>query len=201
MIGVGVCALLLGCDPAVDDERGDTDGSQTSAAADGSDGNGGDGDGLVPANAYCDPVASWPDGMTEFEEEVLILVNEARAAGASCGAQSFSSAAPLSMSGSLRCAARVHSKDMGERGFFDHTNLDGEDPFTRMERAGYRYSTAGENIAAGQTSPEQVMLGWMESPGHCSNIMNPSFTELGVGTFEAPGAQFPFLWTQTFGSP
>ncbi len=201
MVGLGVSGLLLGCDPGSDEGGlGDTEGSQMSGGSDSADPSGG-GDDSIPSNDYCNPVSSWDSGMTEFEEEVLLLVNGARANGASCGGQSFGAADPLTMNGALRCAARVHSKDMAERNFFDHTNPDGEDPFTRMERAGYSYSTAGENIAAGQTSPTQVMQGWMDSPGHCSNIMNPSFTEIGVGAFEAEGAQYPFLWTQTFGSP
>ncbi|MGH1449691.1 MAG: CAP domain-containing protein [Pseudomonadaceae bacterium] len=138
--------------------------------------------------------------MTEFEEDVLVIVNEARAAGATCGGQTFGATGPLTMNPALRCAARVHSKDMADRGFFDHTNPDGEDPFVRMERAGYSYFTAGENIAAGQSSPAQVMQGWMDSPGHCSNIMNPDFAEIGVGTFEAEDGAYRYLWTQAFGA-
>ena len=202
---------LPACDSAVDEA--DTDGMQTGNGESGGGEAGGDsddsdsddsqgtasgGDGGVPNNPYCASVSSWDAAMVEFEEEVLVLVNEVRGTGASCGGQAFGSASPLTMNPALRCAARVHSKDMSDREFFDHNNPDGEDPFVRMDRAGYTYFTAGENIAAGQTSPEQVMAGWMDSPGHCSNIMNPDFTEIGVGAFEGPG-QFRFLWTQTFG--
>ena len=70
-----------------------------------------------------------------------------------------------------------------------------------MERAGYSFQAAGENIAAGQTTPQEVVDGWMQSPGHCSNIMSPSFTEIGVGYVLAPQGQLPHYWTQTFGAP
>lgn len=195
---------LAACDPGEEAETdaGDTEAAAEDSAATGADDDGGDdGDDGVPANTYCDPVSTWDSNLVEFEEDVLVLVNEARAAGATCGSQSFGAASPLAMNSALRCAARVHSKDMGDRAYFDHNNPDGEDPFVRMERAGYSFSTAGENIAAGQTSPQMVMQGWMESPGHCSNIMNPAFTEFGVGAYDASGAPFPIYWTQTFGAP
>jgi uncharacterized protein YkwD len=105
------------------------------------------------------------------------------------------------MNGGLRCAARVHSADMAQRGFFDHVNPDGEDPFDRMERTGFRFSLAGENIAAGQRSPEEVMAGWMASPGHCANIMEPGFTHFGVGLYVDANSDLGLFWTQTFATP
>lgn len=214
---MGLTLTLAGCDGAQDD--GETDGTETEGGSGGGSGNssqGGSGNdsdsggsgadsdsgggGEIPENGYCDPVSSWDTAMVEFEEDVLVIVNEVRAAGASCGGQAFAATGPLTMNPALRCAARVHSKDMADRAFFDHTNPDGEDPFVRMERAGYTYFTAGENIAAGQTTPSQVMQGWMDSPGHCRNIMSPDFAEIGVGTFEADSGGFRYLWTQTFGA-
>ncbi len=202
---VGLTLTLAGCDGAADE--GETDGggsgggspSEGDSAGTGADGDGG-GSGEIPGNGYCDPVSSWDTTMVEFEEDVLVIVNEARAAGASCGGQAFGATGPLTMNPALRCAARVHSKDMADRAFFDHTNPDGEDPFVRMERAGYSYFTAGENIAAGQPTPSDVMQGWMDSPGHCRNIMNPDFAEIGIGTFESEGGVYRYLWTQTFGA-
>lgn len=201
---MGLTLTLAACDGVADE--GETDGAETDGGGSGggsgadSAADSGGGNVGVPANAYCDPVSSWDTAMIEFEEDVLVIVNEVRAAGASCGGQSFGATGPLSMNPALRCAARVHSKDMGDRAFFDHTNPDGEDPFERMERAGYSYFTAGENIAAGQMTPSDVMQGWMDSPGHCSNIMNPDFAEIGVGTFESQTGTYRFLWTQTFGA-
>ena len=161
---------------------------------------GGDGGGAnIPDSEYCATVASWDADMEDEEDEILRLVNEARAAGADCGsAGTFAPTSSLAMEPRLRCAARVHSKDMVDRNFFDHTNPDGEDPFDRMARAGYSFSTAGENIASGSQSAQDTMTLWMGSAGHCANIMNPNFTEIGVGYYRS-GNQH--LWTQKFGTP
>lgn len=83
-----------------------------------------------------------------------------------------------------------------EQEVLDHTNPDGESPFDRMSNAGYSYSYAGENIAAGYPSPSAVVAGWMGSTGHCKNIMSPNFTEIGVG-YHGAGNQ----WTHSFGKP
>ncbi len=154
----------------------------------------------VPDNAYCSGVADWSDAHTQLENQILEIVNQRRAAGANCGsAGSFGPAGPLTMAPALRCAARVHSQDMVDRNFFDHTNPSGESPFQRMAEAGYNYSTAGENIAAGNSTAAATMDQWMNSDGHCGNIMNPAFTELGVGYY--PGGQYGHMWTQVFGTP
>lgn len=199
---VALTFSLTACDVADEGAEGDSETEGVTSAGGGAEptADSGGGSDEIPANAYCAGVSSWDSAMTVFEEEVLVLVNEARAQGANCGDQSFGSAGPLTMSPALRCAARVHSKDMAERGFFDHDNPDGEDPFVRMEQAGYSYFTAAENIAAGQMTPEMVMQGWMDSPGHCRNIMNPDFVDLGVGAFSGTDTQFSTYWTQTFGA-
>lgn len=131
------------------------------------------------------------------QAKVLELVNESRAQGANCGsAGSFEAASPLTANEVLAEIAQAHSVDMSQRDFFDHTNPDGDGPGERIEASTYEWSTWGENIAAGYRTPEDVVEGWMNSDGHCSNIMNPAFTEIGVG-FEADG----FYWTQVFGAP
>lgn len=199
----GVWALAFatsGCFLTPSEEDGDTDGPEASSTnASTSATTQGTGDDSIPGNGYCEDVADWPAGYREFEEEMLVIVNEERAAGASCGGQAFGAAPPLTMNGALRCAARVHSQDMATQGFFDHDNPSGESPFDRMGRAGYSYLSAGENIAAGQRTPEEVMAGWMDSPGHCSNIMNPDFSEFGGGYFVNDADSFGHYWTQTFG--
>ena len=152
-------------------------------------------DAELPGNAYCAAVSPWPKGSADFEDEVFRLVNIARAAGADCGsAGSFDPAATLAENAALRCAARNHSLDMVTRNFFSHTNPDGEGSRERLDQAGYGGFTWGENIAFGQTSPAQVVDGWMRSSGHCANIMNPNFTEIGIG--HDPSNQ----WTQNFGA-
>lgn len=161
----------------------------------------------VPDIEYCADVMAWEPEWSQWEEEVLLLVNERRAEGADCGSQgSFDPAEPLAMDPLLRCTARVHSLDMFERGFFDHDNPDGEGPGDRLDAADYQGSTWGENIAQGYSSPEEVVDGWMDSDGHCSNIMAQNFSLLGVGYHpgEADGMRFArnaHYWTQNFGAP
>jgi uncharacterized protein YkwD len=160
----------------------------------------------VPATDYCIAAANWDPTWAQFESEVLRLTNEARAKGADCGEEGrFGSATALTMNPILRCAARLHSADMGEAEFFDHTNLDGVNPFQRMQMAGFSGQAMGENIAKGQQSPSQVVNGWIDSDGHCRNIMDPNFTDLGVGYWEGEGGSRGFngnkLWTQNFGRP
>ncbi len=201
-------------DGNADDGNADDGNADDGSADDGmDDGNADDGmdDGMddgpppvadpdVPEDvAYCTDVAGWDAGWSQLELDVLELVNMHRATGYNCGsAGSFGPAAPLTMQPNLRCSSRVHSKDMDTRNFFDHNNPSGESPFDRMGMAGYSFFTAGENIAAGSPDAAGTMNQWMNSDGHCSNIMNPDFTEIGVGYH--PGGQYGTLWTQNFGA-
>jgi uncharacterized protein YkwD len=164
---------------------------------DGDDGGADDGGDDIGGGNYCGPVASWSEVRAAAEEEVVEIVNQRRAQGADCGQEgSFGPAEPLTMDPALRCAARVHTKDMADNGFFDHTNPADEAPWDRMERAGYSWSRAGENIAGGATTAEDVVEQWMGSDGHCANIMSPDFVHIGVGYVDDAR-----LWTQDFGAP
>ncbi|MEU4077760.1 CAP domain-containing protein [Streptomyces venezuelae] len=126
-------------------------------------------------------------GQSSAADQVIALVNQERAK-AGCG--------PLTANATLARAAQGHSDDMAARDFFDHTNPDGADPGDRVTAAGYPWSTYGENIAMGQSSPESVMEAWMNSPGHRANILNCSFKEIGIGIHSQGG---PY-WTQVFGA-
>jgi len=146
----------------------------------------------VPGNAYCNSVSAWPSSAVDVEEDVFALVNQRRSQGANCGGDNFSATAPLEYDGSLICAARKHSQDMVDRGFFDHTNPDGDGPGARAGFADFSNSFIGENIAAGQRSPSEVMSSWMGSAGHCRNIMNSDYNVIGIGFIDNH-------WTQVFG--
>jgi uncharacterized protein YkwD len=163
----------------------------------------GDGDAWsgVPDNEYCADAADWDPAWADLEEQVLAIVNDVRREGRSCGAAGdFRPTDALVMNPSLRCAARKHSADMAARNFFDHDNPSGESPWDRIAQAEYGpYSTAGENIAAGSPDAAGTMMQWLDSDGHCSNIMNPGFAEIGVGY--SPGGEYGHLWTQDFASP
>ncbi len=124
-----------------------------------------------------------------FEAEVIRLVNLERD---EAGCQ------PLTLNAHLHEAAFLHSKDMGDNGYFSHTGRDGSSFSQRARRAGYTGSPRGENIAAGYGSPASVMNGWMKSTGHRNNILNCNSTEIGVGYYYA-GKGYGHYWTQVFG--
>lgn len=95
--------------------------------------------------------------------------------------------------------ARYKSQDMVNKNYFSHTSPTYGSPFNMMEAFGLKFSSAGENIAMGQKTPSAVMNAWMNSPGHRSNILSPSFTEIGVGLARNKNG-VPY-WTQMFLKP
>ncbi|WP_082869759.1 CAP domain-containing protein [Deinococcus puniceus] len=132
-----------------------------------------------------------------FAGRVLTLTNAARAQARTCGTTSFPAAAPLTANAQLGQAAQGHAADMAAKNYFSHTSQDGRTMAQRVSATGYAWRSIGENIAAGQTTPEAVVDGWLKSPGHCRNIMSASFTELGVGY--AAGGSYSHYWVQDFG--
>lgn len=139
-----------------------------------------------------------PTPASDFEGQVLTLVNQARAQARTCGTQSFAATTPLAANDALRTAAHNHSQDMAVRNFFDHTNPDGVTFDQRITNAGYSWRAAAENIAAGASTPQDVVAGWLKSSGHCANIMNPIYNDLGVGYYR--GGSAGHYWTQDFGA-
>ncbi|WP_217251182.1 CAP domain-containing protein [Streptomyces sp. AC602_WCS936] len=128
-------------------------------------------------------------GSSGPEAQVLALVNEERAA-AGCS--------PVTANSRLTRAADDYSDVMASSGVMSHTGPDGSTMTTRVEAAGYQWSTLGENIARGQADAASVMESWMNSSGHRANILNCSFKELGVGAHFGDGGPW---WTQNFGAP
>jgi uncharacterized protein YkwD len=108
---------------------------------------------------------------------------------------------PLNPQEQLVSAAQLHSADMGCYNYFSHTGLDGSDVGSRTQRQGYNWSSVGENIAAGYSSPTDVVAGWMNSPGHKANILSADYTEIGVGYAFGGNSQFGSYWTAVFASP
>lgn len=145
------------------------------------------------------PTPPPPTGANAVEVEVVGLVNQARSGARTCGTTAYPAVPALAMNDLLVRSAREHSQDMATNGYFSHTGLDGSEPWDRMTSVGYTWSAAGENIAAGQTTAQQVVTAWLTSPGHCSNIMSGSFTEIGVGHAYSATARYGHYWTQNFG--
>lgn len=133
------------------------------------------------------------------EAEVLRLVNKARATKRTCGSKTYKAVPPVKADATLAKVAANHSSDMARKDYFSHNSRNGDSPFDRIKDAGYRYDTAGENIAAGFRTPTSVVKAWLKSPGHCRNIMKRGYTELGVGY--ANGGTYGSYWTQDFGRP
>ncbi|MER6981598.1 CAP domain-containing protein, partial [Streptomyces carpinensis] len=102
---------------------------------------------------------------------------------------------PLTVNAELTKAAQAHSQDMAGHQNMSHTGSDGSSPGDRITGAGYSWSSYGENVAYGYSTPEQVMAAWMSSPGHKANILNCGYKEIGVGLAQ-PGS----YWTQDFGT-
>lgn len=128
-----------------------------------------------------------PSGnFASFQKEVLDLVNKERT---SRGLQA------LKFNSELSNVATLKSQDMIDKNYFDHTSPTYGSPFDMMKKFGISYTSAGENIAMGQETPQEVMNAWMNSDGHRKNILNPDFTELGVG-IAAKGSSL--YWTQMF---
>jgi uncharacterized protein YkwD len=132
---------------------------------------------------------------------VLTLVNEARGSARRCGWKRFEAAPPLARSEALDRAALDHTRDMASRSRMEHAGSDGSTPAERATRAGYRWRRVGENVAAGQPTPEQAVAEWLESPRHCANLMDPAFTEMGIGFAADPGSAAAIYWAQVFGTP
>lgn len=154
-----------------------------------------------PSYAYCDDVTTWNATWTTFENDVLTLVNQRRAAGATCGGVAKPPVPAVTLDTRLRCAARKHSKDMGTNNFFSHTGSNGSTFSQRITSAGYTWTAAGENIAAGYATAAAVVNGWMASTGHCNNIMNGTYKHLGVGYFNSATSTYKHYWTQEFAKP
>lgn len=139
---------------------------------------------LTSVLAACDAAVLGPEFDTEVDAFVRLMNDHRTTVGCE----------PLTWIGEVAEVAQAHSVDMVERDFFDHTNPDGLSPFDRMEVAGVQFSRGAENIAWGYGTADAVMQGWLDSPGHRSNIENCALTEHGVGLYQT-------RWTHLFRTP
>ncbi|WP_276134025.1 CAP domain-containing protein [Polluticoccus soli] len=141
------------------------------------------------------PVPTTPGGTnttpTASEQKLLELVNSTRAKGCNCGNTFYPAVAPVTWNDKLEAAAVSHSNWMNQNNTLSHTGANGSDPGQRITAAGYNWQAYGENVAVGYASEEDVIQAWLNSEGHCKNIMNGTFTEMGVGVSGV-------YWTQEF---
>lgn len=138
----------------------------------------------------------------ESGRAVLRAANAARAQGRSCGGRGYPAAPPLKWNPSMGETALEHSRDMAREANLSHQGSDGSTVGKRLTRAGYVWTLAGENIMLGVGTAEEAVQGWVDSPGHCVNLMNPAFTEMGAAYAidnERRGGNI--YWTQVLGAP
>lgn len=132
-----------------------------------------------------------------FKQDFLSRINKVRAVGCSCGKKYYPPAPPLTWNNNLEIAAQGHAQDMNFHNYFSHSSKDGRNSEDRIVAAGYYFNgyrsfAVGENIAYGQQSIAEVNDGWFKSVGHCQNLMNPEFKEIGI-------ARNGLYWVEDFG--
>ena len=142
-----------------------------------------------------------PRDAAAVSRRVLALTNQARSKGRLCGREYLAAAGPLTLSAALHEAALAHSRDMAKRNYFEHEGRNGSQPAERVTRQGYRWRVVGENLAAGIATPEDAVAGWLESPHHCANLMDPRFTQMGVAFAVDSSSDMAIYWTQLFALP
>lgn len=127
-------------------------------------------------------------------EKALSLVNAYRSKSCNCGANNFAAVPEVKLNAKLTQAAQAHSDYMLEHNQMTHYGKDKTGPNQRLAKVGYKWATYAENVASGYPNEESVIKGWMESPGHCANIMNPQVTEMGI-------ARSGNFWTIVLAAP
>jgi uncharacterized protein YkwD len=173
----GVASLLAACG------GGDSGGPEASAAA---------AAGGAPAAAAAADVAqasaSTPSPATtkSFEDQILALANQLRASGRTCGTTAHPPVPALKWQAQTQQAAEAQARYLQQNNLFTHAGPNGSTVGDRLTATGYAWSTVGENIAAGQIGIEALMDAWIRSPGHCANLMNAAFVDIGVAL--VPGA-------------
>ncbi len=144
----------------------------------------------APATPATPATPTAPATIGAYEQQVVDLVNKERAAAG---------LPALKVNTKLSGVAEKKAEDMRDGNYFSHTSPTYGSPFDMMKQFGISYSSAGENIAKGQRTPTDVMNGWMNSPGHKANILNSSYTEIGVGyVTDSNGTTY---WVQHFIRP
>lgn len=153
-----------------------------------------------PSNPIDGSEQGAPPVLTGDFDQLLELVNEARSKTRSCGGETFQATTALTANSILMLTADKHSQDMQAANKMSHDTKAGaihykvgSQVWDRATEEGYNWRKIGENVAFGFSAPESVTEAWLESSGHCKNIMNPDFKEIGLGKAGT-------YWTQVFGT-
>ena len=140
-----------------------------------------------------------PSGI--IENKMITLINNARSIKRKCGFKTFTPVGPVKWNSILVKASLNHSKDMAKHDFLSHTGSNGSSAGRRVKKVGYAWRSVGENISAGNETCEEVVAGWLNSPGHCKNIMSSTFTEVGAACYRNPSSKYGTYWTLVLASP
>ena len=131
--------------------------------------------------------------------EALARINAARAAGQRCGWRKMPPVPPLRWNQALQDAAFAHSRDMALRNYFGHRSPEGRTVVERVRLVKYPSSFVGENLAGGDRNVAGAVQGWIESPDHCANLMNASYSEVAVACVGHPRSEWGTYWTMVLG--
>lgn len=108
---------------------------------------------------------------------------------------------PLKLNTELTAAAKDHSRDLAKWDRISHFGSDGSNPWDRVKRSGYNAKLAAENVGTGQSTFDEVLKGWKDSPGHNKNLLLPDAEHMGIALVQEPKAEFKTFWTLVIGSP
>ena len=201
---LAVCATLAACGGGGDDTPDNDVASATATPAatspETTDTTAGD----APTNEVLAVTSAFTGNcaVANFVPDTLALVNAFRAQARTCGTTTYPAAPALVWNEKLAQAAYGHSLDMATKNYFSHTSKDGRTFAQRITNAGYAWSAAGENIAAGPTTMASVMSGWQKSAGHCANLMNKSYTHIGLSCSKGTAtATYKTYWTMDLAKP
>jgi uncharacterized protein YkwD len=142
-----------------------------------------------------------PEDLAAVSRRVLQLTNRARAQARRCGPTPYAAVPPLTLNATLGHAALSYAQDMALFGYMSHTGRDGSTPAARITRSGYRWREMGENLASGVMSAQDVVNGWLGSPEHCANLMDPLYREMGVAFAVNHHNDAGVYWAMEFGTP
>jgi uncharacterized protein YkwD len=155
----------------------------------------------VPARPVPAPGVPASPRPADLTTRALQLVNGVRARGTLCGERQFAPVPPVKLSTTLASVASGHATDMAAHNYFEHEDLQGHSPAERVRAVGYAEKLVGENIAYGVASVDEAVQGWLDSPGHCENIMDPRFAEMGIGYAAGRASKRGLYWVQVLAEP
>ncbi|MBI4815982.1 MAG: CAP domain-containing protein [Deltaproteobacteria bacterium] len=187
--------VAAACDPGEPTPPPPSGGSGSGSGGSGSGGSGG-GSGGSGSGGSGGSTGTFP----AYATTILTRVNQLRSTGADCGGVWYRAAPAVALDSALMNAAQGHSADMAARNYFSHDSLDGRSAWDRIDDAGFAGNGVGENIAAGQSTADEVFEAWVDSPGHCTNLMAASATHMGIGYAHNSATTYETFWTQDFGA-